>query len=745
MGITLQKSCRYLICTTGLLLVLLICFVVWQKAEGRTEASTTMPALRGEEAVSYLKKQGLYGSLSEAMSAARYSVQWSKNTPWKESVGAYYANNPSQQMTAFFTPSGIHLRSQSAEKRQDWNVGMRLSCYGYGEDLTTVAAGELKVEGNRVEITRPNGLTEWYVNQAEGLEHGFKIAAPPDGRKSGEPLRLRLELEGNLQAKPLAVADGIELQGAGGEQVLRYDRLHVFDADGRELAANLRAAGKQVWLEVAEGEAVYPLIIDPTFSQQQKLTASDGAAGVLFGFSVAISGETIVVGAPFDNVGAIFFAGSAYVFVRSGATWSLQQKLTASDGARYNSFGYSVAISDETIVVGALEDDVESKQAEDSAYVFVRSGTTWSQQQKLTLADNKGDIQFGNSVAISGETLVVSAVGADGARGSAYVFVRSGTTWSQQQKLIASDGEASDHFGVSVAISGETIVVGVYSDDIGAAVDQGSAYVFVRSGITWSQQQKLIASDGQAFVSFGYSVAISGETIVVGALNDDVGLSVNQGSVYVFVRSGTTWSQQQKLTDVDGASGDAFGYSVGISGETIIASAINTNENQGSAYVFVRTGITWSQQQKITASDGAAFDEFGRSVAISCETIVVGAPGDNFGPRQNQGSAYVFFCDCVINYDVCLQDDSNTATVLQFNSTTGEYRFCCGGTTYTGTGTVTKRGSTITLQHNTSDRRLQASINTSQNRGTASLQSPPGATRCLITDRDTRDNTCSCR
>ncbi len=1147
MTITSQKSCRYLICTTSILLVLLVCFAVWQKAEGRIEASTTMPALRGEEAVSYLKEQGLYGSLSEAMSAARYSVQWSKNTPWKESAGAYYANNPSQQMTAFFTPSGIHLRSQTTENKQDWKVGMKLSAYGYGEELTTVAAGEVKVEGNRVEITRQNGLTEWFVNQADGIEHGFKIAAPPSGRKSGTPLRLRLELEGNLQAKQLADANGIELRGARGEPVLRYDRLHVFDAEGKELEANLRAAGKQVRLEVEESEAVYPLTIDPTFSQQQKLIASDNAPGDRFGWSVAISGETLVVGASSDDIGANMNQGSAYVFVRTGAAWSEQQKLSASDGAADDNFGNAVAISGETLVIGAngtdagtngnqgsayvfvrtgaawseqqklsavdgaagdlfggsvaisgetlviaaQSDDTGANQNQGSAYVFVRTGSSWTQQQKLTAADGAAGDQFGSSVAISGETLVVGAFGSrigpnilagsayvfvhtgavwsqqqkliasdaidfdrfgtsvaisgetivvgtperfdfayrgsayvfvrtgaswsqqqklaalDGApddmfggdvaisgetivigarfddiganrnQGSAYVFVRTGTAWSQQQKLTAANGTGEDYFGNAVAISGETIVVGSYNDrvsgssysqgsayvfacggaqhwveqaktiatdgavgdefgfsvsisgetivvgarvdDVGANINQGSAYVFVRTGMSWSQQQKLIATDGAAadvfggsvavsgetivvgsssddlsgvggdqgsayvfvrtgtnwsqqqkltasdsmqsdafgtsvgisgetivvgaqndtiggnlahgsayvfvrtgmnwieqqkllasdgtafdhfgfsvaisgetlvvgaygndfganqlqgaayvfvrtgtswsqqqkltasvgaaFNSFGISVAVSGETLVVGAMGDDVGANINQGSAYVFVRTGTSWSQQQKLTATDGAAGDDFGGSVAISGETVVAGApfddVGANQSQGSAYVFVRTGTNWSQQQKLSASDGAAGDQFGTSVAISGESIIIGAKYGNTGANDDQGSAYVFFRDCiVINYDVCLQDDNNPATVLQFNSTTGEYRFCCGGTTYTGTGVASKRGSTITLQHKTSDRRLQASIDTSQNRGTASLQSPPGVTRCLITDRDTRDNTCSCR
>ena len=163
------------------------------------------------------------------------------------------------------------------------------------------------------------------------------------------------------------------------------------------------------------------------------------------------------------------------------------------------------------------------------------------------------------------------AAGVD--QGSAYVFVRSGGVWSQQQKLLASDAAAGDLFGVSVAISGETVVVGAPFDDGAAGFDQGSAYVFVRSGGVWSQQQKLEASDAAAGDMFGSSVAISGETVVVGAPLDDGAAGTDQGSAYVFVRSGGVWSQQQKLEASDAAAVDCFGFSVAISGETVVVGA----------------------------------------------------------------------------------------------------------------------------------------------------------------------------
>jgi len=384
--------------------------------------------------------------------------------------------------------------------------------------------------------------------------------------------------------------------------------------------------------------------------QQAQLTAGDGAAGDYFGYSVAISGDTAVVGAPDDHIGANTDQGSAYVFVRNGTTWSQQQKLTAADGAGWDEFGGSVAIWSDTAVVGAAWDDVGANADQGSAYVFVRSGTTWSQQTQLTATGGAASDHFGCAVAIDGETAVVGAyydnVGGGASQGSAYVFFRSGTVWSQQGQLVAADGGINDFFGYSVAIDGETTVVGAYIDTVGANTNQGSAYVFVRSGTTWSQQAKLIAADGAAHDEFGVSVAVSGDTAVVGAYYDDVGANADQGSAYVFARSGTTWSQQGQLIAADGGAGDWFGISVAVSGETAVVGAylgdVGANADQGSAYVFARGGTTWSQQAKLTATDGAAYDAFGISVAISGETAVVGAWCDAVGANTAQGSAYVF-------------------------------------------------------------------------------------------------------
>jgi hypothetical protein len=237
--------------------------------------------------------------------------------------------------------------------------------------------------------------------------------------------------------------------------------------------------------------------------------------------------------------GAVTDQGSAYIFVRSGSGWTQQAQLLATGGAAGDWFGFSVAISGETAVVGAAYDNVGANTDQGSAYVFVRSGSVWTQQTQLLSTGGAAGDAFGVSVGISGETAVIGAdldaVGANSEQGSAYVFTRSGNVWTQQTALTATDGTAFDRFGHSVAISGNTIVVGAYFDSVGANVAQGSAYVFTRSGSLWTQQAPSRAANGAGDDRFGVSVAVSGNTAVVGAHNDDIGANTNQGSAYVFV------------------------------------------------------------------------------------------------------------------------------------------------------------------------------------------------------------------
>ncbi len=383
---------------------------------------------------------------------------------------------------------------------------------------------------------------------------------------------------------------------------------------------------------------------------ETKLTAFDGAAYDYFGQSVAISGNTAVIGAAEDDENSTD-SGSAYVFVRDTTTgsWSIDSKLKPSDGAVGDSFGDSVAISGDTTVIGAHGDDDNGPNS-GSAYVFVRDPATdnWIEQPKLLAQDGAGGDRFGRSVAISGDIAVVGASRDDDNgpnSGSAYVFVRDPKLrfWQQQSKLLASDGAVGDSFGSSVAISGNTAVIGAYLDD-DRGLNSGSAYVFVQHRVTdnWSEQDKLTSKIGISDDHFGDSVAISGDTAVVGAHSND------SGSTFVFERDPATdnWIEQPRLTAADGAVYDEFGWSVAISGDTAVIGAHGDDDNgpnSGSAYVFVRDPATgsWRVDSKLKASDGAEVDHFGFSVAISGDTAVVGAESANEKGKRS-GSAYVY-------------------------------------------------------------------------------------------------------
>jgi len=424
--------------------------------------------------------------------------------------------------------------------------------------------------------------------------------------------------------------------------------------------SQLGAAPLERRIRVENEAAVHPLTLDAvcTAEQQAKLLAGDGAAGDWFGSSVSVSDDMALVGAWRDDDNGTD-SGSAYVFVRTGTSWSEEAKLLAGDGAAGNWFGSSVSVSDDMALVGAWRDDDNGTDS-GSAYVFVRSGTSWSQEAKLLAGDGAADDWLGISVSVSGDTALVGASRDDdngNGSGSAYVFVRTGTSWSQEAKLLAGDGAPGNYFGISVSLSGDTALVGAYNDDDNGGAS-GSAYVFVRSGASWSEEARLLASDGAGLDYFGYSVSLSGDTALVGADgNDDYGS--DSGSAYVFVRTGTSWSEEAKLHASDGAADDHFGRSVSMSGGMALVGAVENDDNgttSGSAYVFVRSGASWSEEVKLLASDGAGLDYFGYSVSLSDDTALVGATGDGDN-GSDSGSAYVFvvpppsgsaYCTCPV-------------------------------------------------------------------------------------------------
>jgi FG-GAP repeat len=426
-------------------------------------------------------------------------------------------------------------------------------------------------------------------------------------------------------------------------------------------AADVRATGAVAHARLES----LPLRIDSLIQQGSKLAANDGTGQGAFGYSVAVSADrdTALVGGLGDNG-----VGAAWVFTRSGPTWTQQgPKLTANDGAGQSHFGISVALSSDgdTALIGGYIDNLVG-----AAWIFTRSGSAWTQQgPKLTANDETGGGGFGLSVALSsdGDTALIGGPFDNSGAGAAWVFTRSGTTWTQQgPKLTANDQTPSEEaggarLGSSVALSadGNTALIGGFSDN----AFRGAAWVFIRSGATWTQQgPKLIANDESgARAEFGSSVALSadGNTGLIGGPTDNP----YEGAAWVFIRSGATWTQQgPKLTADDEAGQGYFGNSVAVSadGDTALIGGPFDNNYAGAAWVFSRSEAAWTQQSaKLTADDETGQGQFGGSVALSADgdTALIGGPFDNNGV----GAAWVFSTLLVGSQQVQPNVDSNPA------------------------------------------------------------------------------------
>ena len=524
----LRRVIRAAVCAA--IVAMCIAGAGWVKTRPVAGQETKQQTLQGAAALDRLKQDGQYESLQAAMNQARFEVSRAEATPLGRA--AWHAPNPAAGYDAYVTEEGVSIALNDKTY-----VSLSLHSLGYGHAVQSVAPGEVSGDNQTINITREDGVREWYVNGPEGLEHGFTLSEPPGVQSQGAPLRLTMQVSKGWRA--VAGEDGqrVILRG-GDDRAVEYGKLVVLDSQGRNIPARLTVAEEQVVIEVEDGEATYPLTIDPIITLQYKRLAADGEAFDLFSSALAIDGDTLVVGAWNDTIGANWGQGSVYVFARSGVSWTQQQKLIANDGESFDNFGIAVTLSSDTLVVGAIGDKIGANQSQGSAYVFTRSGGIWTQQQKLVANDGAADDWFGWAIALDGDMLVVGArnddIGANTDQGSAYVFTRSDSTWTQQQKLVANDGAAGDNFGTAVALDGDMLVVGALNDVVGANGRQGSAYVFGRSGSTWTQQQKLAANDGQVDDDFGAAVALSGHTVFVGAPSDSIGANMRQGSVYFF-------------------------------------------------------------------------------------------------------------------------------------------------------------------------------------------------------------------
>ena len=549
----------------------------------------------------------------------------------------------------------LQSRGGSAAVKED-GAGVRMSGPTFDFGIATASVGRTdgtvggqkvvsrRAEGQELVLSREDAVEERFLAGPVGLEQSFSLQQAPKGQGS---VVVQVAFDGLAPELVSGTADRVRLRDAAGSVQAWYTDLVAVDATGRALDAKMEVNGGAVSLVVDDAKATYPIAIDPvTWAQQAELTPGDGATGDLFGTSVALSEGIAIVGAPsHTTAGGPTEAGAAYIFVQSGTSWTQQAELTASDAQAAAEFGAAVAVNGTTAVVGAPFQTVGAKTNAGSAYVFVQSGTTWTQQAEVTASDVKQGDGFGTSVAVNGTTAIVGSPGHKlgpllGNAGAAYVYVQSGTTWPQQAILTASDAAKGDAFGFSVAVTGTTAFIGAYLKDGITLHNVGAAYVFTQSGAAWSQLQELTPGDAETAAGYGYSVAASGTTAIIGSATHDIGSAASAGAAYVYVQGGSTWTLQQELTATDDAANDNFGWSVAVNGQTAVVGAVGhtvgTNAQAGTAYVYLQSGTTWSLDQELSASDDAANDLFGSGVATSGTSVLVGAS------QHAAGAAYVF-------------------------------------------------------------------------------------------------------
>jgi uncharacterized delta-60 repeat protein len=616
-------------------------------------------SVRDEAAIAHLKQQGPYDSLEEVVAAAGYSIREIPAGSLSNGKSAFEAVNAAQALRADFTSDGALFRSTGAN---NWQLRLKLMSYGYGDHLVPLSGGELKAGDNRIEISRhvvgrpgSSELVEWYVNKPAGLEQGFTVAAPPrsesgETTSQGKSLRLVMEWTGDVRGELADNGQAMLLKGADGQKVATYNHLKAWDVTRRELAARIQVSGREVSLEVDDAGAKYPITIDPTL--EIKLRADEGVAKEELGWAVSISGDTAIVGVR-PKPDSETAPGAAYIFIRSGATWTEQARLVAGNNSgRRDYFGTAVAISGDTAVVGdtnGFTDDGSFTGRLGAAYVFVRSAGVWSFKKKLLANKKVGNDQFGHSVAISGGLVIVGAPWDD--------FTFPVTSQRGAAYVFAGAGDSWSQQAMLVPRNG------VAGDEFGTAVaisgnyaiigapyrndGDGSAYIFAGSDTGWSAKEELTGDDATPGERFGSSVAISGDTAIAGVLHD-VSRNSTLGAAYVFVRSGTTWPRQQKLAG-DSTADRFFGYSVAIGNDVAVVGDPFDDQTTltvpGTAYVFSRSSGKWSQTLRLTASDGAVADGFGFSVGVNTGKPLIGAPGHDVGGKTNQGQAYIFDSD----------------------------------------------------------------------------------------------------
>jgi hypothetical protein len=574
-----------------------------------------------------------------------------------ETLHAFEWDQERESYSAWNVGEGVKIRITGEDgvlvSHRNGSLRMRCENLGRDDEVKSVEKGRPVADGRRVDLLR-NGSVEWFINHDEGIEQGMVIYTRPGGYGN---LRVGYTLSGDLI--PGINGDVLTFSDQSGP-VLIYSGLKVTDSTGREIPSSVSLAGNMMSWDIDDSDAVYPVFVDPTITQNKILFAPDHMNEDSFGHSVALSGDIAVVGAPFADSGGTDM-GQAYIFSRhhdGNNNWGRIKTIWASNKKNYAQFGGSVAISGDRVIIGAANASM-SGTGRGLAYIFYkdRGGTdNWGEVKILSASDGADNDYFGESVAISGNSAIVGSGNANGTRGKAYVFSKNmhGTdNWGEVKILTASDSMPGDHYGRSVGISGETAVVGAEF----AHIYQGSpglAYVYSQyepaGAEDWGEVKILHALDWHMGDKFGHAVAVDGDILSVGAVNDTVVGSVNTGKAYVFYRmlGGTNnWGEVKDLYIKDLTGIEDFGDSVSVSKNTIVVGApwyIHGSSSRGFAFVFNKNhgGVdNWGRVKVLSGSDTASSDNFGSSVSVSDNIVFVGSPYSDSG-GSDRGQTYVY-------------------------------------------------------------------------------------------------------
>jgi uncharacterized repeat protein (TIGR01451 family) len=567
------------------------------------------------------------------------------------------AGNPEQALDAAFDAAGLTVTAGG----QAW--GMRLTAYGYGDQVTTVPTGQPRAAANRIEIDH-GPLSEWYLNGPWGLEQGFTLSTQPAGAGAQGELTLHLAHTGGV-ATVDANGAGMTVALAGGGR-LRYTGLTAVDATGRSLPARLHAGRHgELEIRVDDAGAIYPLVVDP-FIQYAKLTPSTPDALGALGSAVVVTDEIVAVGGPGDDG-----VGTVYLFERTPGSWEVNatplDELMASDGEPGDYFGAAVAIDGDRMVIGApyaaADPNAASPIYTGAVYVFERSDDgSWADPDEVAKLqpDTPQDLMhFGEAVALHGDDVVVGAQEYDNPSpavndaGAAFVFEPGDDGWDQVAVLTAPSPQTGAYFGNSVAIDddaidGEVIVVGAPASGLAAS---GEAYVYVEDDDEWTHAATLLPAAPTAGSQFGEAVAIAETTVLVGAPKAG---AETTGAAYLFAKPGGGWlpadvvNETAILTGSDQRPYGDFGAAVALDASQALVGSTNGGAEDsyaGAAYLFRKPVGDWvsaTETTQFVASDGADADWLGAAVALDGDLYVAGAPQATVDGETWAGAAYVF-------------------------------------------------------------------------------------------------------